>query len=63
MFQYKAMGVKVMTRATVAEARAFASWQDYQEALKRAIAPLTEEQLQRRLLSGLRTPAFAPHAG
>lgn len=52
-----------MTRATVAEARAFASWQDYQEALKRAIAPLTEEQLQRRLLSGLRTPAFAPHAG
>ena len=45
-----------MTRATIAEARAFASWQDYQDALTRAIAPLTAEQLQRRLLSGLRTP-------
>ena len=45
-----------MTRAAIAEARAFASWQDYQEALKRAIAPLTEEQLQRRLLPSLRTP-------
>lgn len=45
-----------MTRATIAEARAFESWQDYQDALKRAIAPLSEEQLQRRLLPGLRTP-------
>ena len=45
-----------MTRATIAEARAFESWQDYQEALKRAIAPLTGEQLQRRLIPGLRTP-------
>lgn len=45
-----------MLRAAIAEARAFASWQDYQEALKRAIAPLTEEQLQRRLIPGLRTP-------
>jgi DinB superfamily len=45
-----------MTRAAIAEARAFESWQDYQEALKRAIAPLTEEQLQRRLMPGLRTP-------
>ena len=45
-----------MTRAAVAEARAFESWQDYQEALKRAIAPLAEEQLQRRLMPGLRTP-------
>ena len=45
-----------MTRATVAEARAFESWQDYQTALKRAIAPLTEEQRQRRLIPGLRTP-------
>ena len=44
-----------MLRAAIAEARAFESWQDYQEALKRAIAPLTEEQLQRRLISGLRT--------
>ena len=45
-----------MTRAAVAEARAFESWHDYQEALKRAIAPLTVEQLQRRLLPGLRAP-------
>jgi hypothetical protein len=44
-----------MIRAALAEARAFESWQDYQEALKRAIAPLTEEQLQRRPLPGLRT--------
>ena len=45
-----------MLRAAIAEARAFESWQDYQEALKRAIAPLTEEQMQRRLMPGLRTP-------
>lgn len=45
-----------MTRAALAEARAFESWQDYQEALKRAIAPLTEEQLQRRLIPRLRAP-------
>ena len=45
-----------MTRAAIAEARAFESWHDYQEALKRALAPLTEEQLQRRLVPGLRTP-------
>ena len=45
-----------MIRAAIAEARAFESWQDYQEALKRAIAPLTEAQLQRRLIPGLRTP-------
>jgi DinB superfamily len=44
-----------MLRAAIAEARAFESWQDYQESLKRAIAPLTEEQLQRRLIPGLRT--------
>ena len=44
-----------MLRAAIAETRAFESWQDYQEALKRAIAPLTEEQLQRRLIPGLRT--------
>ena len=44
-----------MLRAAIAEARAFESWQDYQEALKRAIAPLTEEQLQQRLIPGLRT--------
>jgi uncharacterized damage-inducible protein DinB len=45
-----------MRRAAIAEARAFESWHDYQEALKRAIAPLTDAQLQRRLISGLRTP-------
>lgn len=45
-----------MTRAAIAEARAFDSWHDYQEALKRAIAPLTEEQLERRLIPGRRTP-------
>jgi hypothetical protein len=45
-----------MQRAAIAEARAFDSWQDYQEALKQAIAPLTQEQLQRRLIPGLRTP-------
>lgn len=45
-----------MIRAAIAEARAFESWQDYQEALKRAIAPLTEEQLQRQLIPSLRTP-------
>ena len=44
-----------MQRAAIAEARAFQSWQDYQEALMRAIAPLTEEQLQRQLIPGLRT--------
>jgi hypothetical protein len=45
-----------MTRAETAEKRVFESWQDYQEALKHAIASLTGEQLQRRLLPGLRTP-------
>lgn len=45
-----------MIRAAIGEARVFESWQDYQDALQRAIAPLTDEQLQRRLLPGLRTP-------
>lgn len=45
-----------MTRAAIAAARAFDSWQDYQDALKRAVAPLSAEQLQSRLLPGLRTP-------
>ncbi len=45
-----------MIRAAIAEARAFESWQDYQAALTHAIAPLTEAQLQRRLIPGLRTP-------
>ncbi|MEZ5420413.1 MAG: hypothetical protein R2708_24150 [Vicinamibacterales bacterium] len=48
--------VVMATRATVAESRAFLSWQDYQEALKRAIAPLTDDQLGRRVLPGRRTP-------
>jgi hypothetical protein len=52
----KVDGVEQMTRAAIAEARAFESWQDYQEALKRAIAPLSDEQLQRRLLPALRSP-------
>lgn len=45
-----------MTRATIAEARVFESWQDYQDALKRAIAPLTDAQLWQQVLPGLRTP-------
>lgn len=45
-----------MSRATTAEARVFVSWQDYQDALKRAIAPLTDEQLQQQVIPGLRTP-------
>lgn len=45
-----------MIRAAIAETRAFESWLDYQAALKRAIAPLTEEQLRRQLIPGLRTP-------
>lgn len=45
-----------MIRAAIAEARAFESWQDYQDALKRAIAPLSEEQLRQRLIPGLRSP-------
>lgn len=45
-----------MRRAKFAEARAFDSWLDYQEALKRAIAPLTSEQLRRRPIPGQRSP-------
>jgi hypothetical protein len=45
-----------MIRATIAETRVFESWQDYQDALKRAIAPLSEAQLQQRSLPNLRTP-------
>lgn len=44
-----------MNRATIAEARALESWLDYQNALRRAIAPLTDEQMNRRLIPGLRT--------
>lgn len=45
-----------MIRAEAAEARIFDSWLDYQEALKRAIAPLSMEQLQLRPIPSLRTP-------
>ena len=44
-----------MSRAVIAEARAFDSWLDYQEAMKRAIAPLTDEQLRRRPMPGQRS--------
>jgi hypothetical protein len=45
-----------MLRSTAAETRAFESWRDYQQALKRAIAPLTVQQLQRRIVPNQRTP-------
>lgn len=45
-----------MTRATVVEARVFESWQAYQDALKRAIAPLTSEQMRHRPVPDLRSP-------
>lgn len=44
-----------MIRSAVAEARVFQSWLDYQEALKRAIASLSAEQLRHRPLPGRRT--------
>ena len=44
------------TRATIVESRVFVSWRDYQEALLRAIAPLTDAQLGQRILAGRRTP-------
>jgi hypothetical protein len=51
-----------MTRAAIAEARAFESWHDEQAALTRAIAPFTEPHMQRRLLPGLRTPGEIANA-
>lgn len=49
-------------RATIVESRVFVSWQDYQEALTRAVAPLTDEQLRRQPLPGRRTVgAIAEH--
>ena len=45
-----------MIRAAIAEARVFASWLACQEALKRAVAPLTDAQLRQRPLPGRRTP-------
>jgi uncharacterized damage-inducible protein DinB len=43
-------------RAALAEERVFHSWRDYQEALTRAVAPLTAEQLRQRPIPGRRTP-------
>ena len=50
-----------MLRAAITEARAFESWQDYQESLKCAIAPLIEEQLQRRLIPHRTSGEIAEH--
>ncbi|HKW00372.1 MAG TPA: DinB family protein [Vicinamibacterales bacterium] len=44
-----------MIRAAIAEARVFDSWLSYQEALARAVAPLTEAQLRQRPLPGHRS--------
>ena len=44
-----------MRRASIAEARVFEAWRNFQEALKLAIAPLTEEQLALRLRPDLRS--------
>ncbi|MCC7142337.1 MAG: DinB family protein [Candidatus Eisenbacteria bacterium] len=44
-----------MIRAARAEARVFQSWLDYQSALKRAIAPLSPDQLEFRPISGRRS--------
>lgn len=44
-----------MNRASIAEARVFEAWRNFQEALKRTIAPLTEEQLGLRLRPELRS--------
>lgn len=44
-----------MIRAALAETRAFESWLDYQSALLRAVAPLTDEQMRSRIAPGLRS--------
>ncbi len=44
-----------MIRAAIAEARVFDSWLDYQNALMRAIEPLTDAQLRHRPLPGRRS--------
>ena len=44
-----------MIRSAVTETRVFESWKDIQEALKRAIEPLTDEQMAGRLVPGLRS--------
>src|SRR5512140_324349 len=42
-------------RASIAEARVFETWRNFQEALKLTLAPLTEEQLGLRLRPDLRS--------
>ena len=44
-----------MSRASIAEARVFEAWRNFQEALKLVIAPLTDEQLGLRLRPDLRS--------
>jgi hypothetical protein len=45
-----------MIRAAIAEERVYQSWLGCQEALRRAVAPLTAEQLRHRPIPGRRTP-------
>jgi hypothetical protein len=45
-----------MIRAAIAEERVYQSWLAWQEALRRAVAPLTAEQLRHRPIPGRRTP-------
>ena len=45
-----------MIRAAIAEARVYQSWLACQTALRRAVAPLTAEQLRHRPIPGRRTP-------
>ena len=49
------MSEPAATIATVTQARIYESWQNYQEALQRALAPLTEEQMGLRLVPGMRS--------
>ena len=49
------MEVGRVSRASIAEARVFEAWRNFQEALKLTIAPLTEEQLGLRLRPDLRS--------
>ena len=49
------MTVTAATVATLTQARIYESWQNYQAALQRAIAPLTEEQMRLRLVPGMRS--------
>lgn len=44
-----------MSRASIAEARVFEAWRNFQEALTRTLAPLTDAQLDLRLRPDLRS--------